>query len=180
LFLEETEGIFRKAAGVNEKWDLVFFIDPGHFPQVIQRDWLTAAGIIGDGDADILLGFEPLETYRSINKVSKKTIVITNTRPIYPFTVIFGQSRYIDIDYAMAEVEKFSSKLYCFDAQAVASEAGSARSVNIVLLGFLAGLGILPVSKDRLWSAVEGNLPEKLHEINRKAFDAGFEMSEKN
>ncbi|MGD9053693.1 MAG: 2-oxoacid:acceptor oxidoreductase family protein, partial [Desulfobacterales bacterium] len=38
--------------------------------------------IISDGEADVLLGFEPSETLRALNKCNADTVVITNTAPL--------------------------------------------------------------------------------------------------
>ncbi|MGD9312546.1 MAG: 2-oxoacid:acceptor oxidoreductase family protein, partial [Desulfobacterales bacterium] len=40
--------------------------------------------IISDGEADVLLGFEPSETLRALNKCNAETVVITNTAPLPP------------------------------------------------------------------------------------------------
>ena len=37
--------------------------------------------IISDGEADILVGFEPAETLRALNKCNKNTVVVTNLSP---------------------------------------------------------------------------------------------------
>ncbi|RLB92708.1 MAG: pyruvate ferredoxin oxidoreductase, partial [Deltaproteobacteria bacterium] len=43
--------------------------------------------IISDGEADAVVGFEPLETLRALNRCNRKTTVITNLAPLAPFTV---------------------------------------------------------------------------------------------
>ncbi|MEK6193004.1 MAG: 2-oxoacid:acceptor oxidoreductase family protein, partial [Deltaproteobacteria bacterium] len=40
--------------------------------------------IISDGEADVLVGFEPSETLRALNKCNADTVVITNTAPLPP------------------------------------------------------------------------------------------------
>ena len=42
---------------------------------------------ISEGCADVLLGFEPVETVRGLHKASKNTLVIVNTHAIVPATV---------------------------------------------------------------------------------------------
>ena len=54
--------------------------------------------IISDGEADVLVGFEPSETLRAINKCSADTVVVTNLAPLPPFTVALGKSKYPDLE----------------------------------------------------------------------------------
>jgi len=60
------------------------------------------------------------------------------------------------------------------DAFSIAKKAGSARSINIVLLGVLARK--LEIDKETWYNAIEERLPEKTWEINKKAFDLGYEF----
>ena len=53
--------------------------------------------IISDGEADVLLGFEPVETLRALNKCNPKTVVITNTSKLPPFTVCIGKGVYPEL-----------------------------------------------------------------------------------
>ncbi|MCK4488500.1 MAG: 2-oxoacid:acceptor oxidoreductase family protein, partial [Desulfobacterales bacterium] len=50
--------------------------------------------IISDGEADVLVGFEPVETYRAMRKCSADSVVVSNTVPIIPYTVAIGRGRY--------------------------------------------------------------------------------------
>ncbi|MBW2277300.1 MAG: 2-oxoacid:acceptor oxidoreductase family protein, partial [Deltaproteobacteria bacterium] len=50
--------------------------------------------IIPVGQADVLLGFEPVETWRSIGAAHPQTLVITGTRTIVPSSVSLSGERY--------------------------------------------------------------------------------------
>ena len=54
--------------------------------------------IVSNGEADVLVSFEPLETLRILTKCNKKTLVITNAQPLPPFTVAVGQGKYPPVD----------------------------------------------------------------------------------
>ena len=43
------------------------------------------------GQADIVLGYEPVETYRHMELFSKKTTIVLNLHPVYTFTVTAGK-----------------------------------------------------------------------------------------
>ena len=53
--------------------------------------------VISDGEADILVGFEPSETLRALKKCNKDTVVVTNLAPLPPFTVAIGKGVYPDL-----------------------------------------------------------------------------------
>ncbi|MFO7991648.1 MAG: indolepyruvate ferredoxin oxidoreductase subunit beta [Thermoplasmata archaeon] len=131
--------------------------------------------LIGDGEADVVLGFEPVETYRAIEKASKKTWVITNTSPIVPFTVSVGKESYPSIDELLESLEGMTDKLIKIDAEMLAKEAGAAITQNIVLVGALTATGVLPMSKDEMLEAVIESVPDKFEDINEKAFLKGYE-----
>ncbi len=70
--------------------------------------------IISDGEADILVGFEPSETLRAMNKCNGKTIVITNLAPLPPFTVAIGRGVYPDIDNVQNLIRQKAAENYLF------------------------------------------------------------------
>ena len=53
--------------------------------------------VISDGEADILMSFEPLETLRALRKCSSNSLVISNNSPISPFNVASGREQYPDV-----------------------------------------------------------------------------------
>jgi indolepyruvate ferredoxin oxidoreductase beta subunit len=134
----------------------------------------AASPIIADGEADVVIAFEPLEAARALPKCNPKTVVITSTTPVMPFTVAIGQSVYPDPDALYQMVEPRVAGLIRVDADALASSAGAERSSNVVMIGVLAGTGILPLSKKSFEQALRQVLPEKLIESNLRAFEAGY------
>ena len=128
---------------------------------------------IADGEADILLGFEPSETIRAAKKCGAHSVIITNTAPQPPFTVATGQSRYPDIDSAMAKLAGRVSRLIALDATSLALRAGSSLSLNMVMLGALAGSGATDVAPDRFRAAMTGKTKAAFAGINLEAFDLG-------
>ena len=135
--------------------------------------------IISDGEADVLLGFEPSETLRALNKCNAGTVVITNTAPLPPFTVAIGKGTYPDIEEAQDLIRNKTAKLIAFDAQALAKQAGNIMSLNMVLLGSLIQTGIMPVSADNVKKAIQTSTKKAFVDINIKAFELGFEAAAK-
>jgi indolepyruvate ferredoxin oxidoreductase beta subunit len=135
--------------------------------------------IISDGEADVLLGFEPSETLRALNKCNADTVVITNTAPLPPFTVAIGKGTYPDLDLLQKLIRDKTAKLIAFDAQALAKQAGNIMSLNMVLLGSLIQTGIMPVSADKVKEAIRTSTKKAFVDINIKAFELGFEAAAK-
>lgn len=129
--------------------------------------------LVSDGDADVILGTEPVEAYRAIRKISKKTTVIASVNPIHPFTVSIGKEEYPDIEEMFAHLEEISNGLIKVDAESLAEKAGSKIAANIVLLGALAGTGLLPFDDKFLIEAVKENVPQRAVDLNMTAYELG-------
>jgi indolepyruvate ferredoxin oxidoreductase beta subunit len=135
--------------------------------------------IISDAEADVLLGFEPSETLRALNKCNADTVVITNTAPLPPFTVAIGKGTYPGIQELQELIRNKTARLIAFDAQALAKQAGNIMSLNMVLLGSLIQTAIMPVSADDLKEALRTSTKKAFVDINIKAFELGFEAAAK-
>ncbi len=130
--------------------------------------------LIGKGDADLIIGFEPAETLRSLDKAGEKTFVITNSARIIPFTVSLGISEYPKINDVMEFLKSHVKNLFVIDAEKVAKEAGNIMSLNMVLLGAATAIPNFPLEKEIVIEAMKENLPPKTIDINLRAFEAGF------
>ncbi|MBI9078092.1 MAG: indolepyruvate oxidoreductase subunit beta, partial [Desulfatibacillum sp.] len=80
--------------------------------------------IISNGEADLLLGFEPCETLRALNKCNPNTVVVTNTSPLPPFTVAIGRGVYPENEKILALLAAKTARVVAFDALALARQAG--------------------------------------------------------
>lgn len=137
------------------------------------------SSIISDAEADVLVGFEPLETLRALKKCNPGTVVITNLSPVPPFTVSIGKGTYPDIQRIQDLIRAKTSGLIAYDAAALAQEAGNAMAVNTVLLGSLIQTRILPLTADSVREAIRSRVKKGHVETNLKAFDLGFSAAQK-
>jgi indolepyruvate ferredoxin oxidoreductase beta subunit len=135
--------------------------------------------IVSRGEADILIGFEPLETLRALNKCNKNTVVITNTHPLPPFTVAIGQGVYPDIDKALDLIRDNVCSLISLDGDKLAARAGNPLSLNMVMLGALIGSKIIPLDEDILKQTIAKTTKQAFLESNLKAFDLGAAAARK-
>lgn len=132
--------------------------------------------VISDGEADVLISFEPLETLRALRKCSAQSLVISNTSPISPFAVASGKEPYPEVSDMMQTVSSQVEKLVALDARALARQAGSELSINMVLLGTLMHHGNMPFGREVVENVLATRTKEAFLEANLRAFDLGFEV----
>jgi indolepyruvate ferredoxin oxidoreductase beta subunit len=130
--------------------------------------------IISDGEADVLLGFEPVETYRALGKCSADSVVVSNTVPVTPYSVAIGKGPYPNVEKLFDFIRGQVKQLITLDAQALAEQAGARLATNVVMLGALAGSGVLPIPGEAFKETIRTKTKEKLVEVNLRAFDLGF------
>lgn len=135
--------------------------------------------VISDGEADVLLGFEPSETLRALNKCNLNTVVITNLARLPSFTVTTGKSVYPDLDMLQELIRKKTAKLIAFDAASMAIKAGNVLSVNMVLLGALIQTHTVPLSAENIREAIMTRTRKAFVDSNLKAFELGFSTAQK-
>jgi indolepyruvate ferredoxin oxidoreductase beta subunit len=128
-----------------------------------------------DGQADVLLGFEPFETLRNLKCASEKTLVMMSTERIPPTELAAKNVTYPSIEKLVEKVRIFTCHVLLVDAPRLAKKAGSSLAQNVVLLGALAGTGVLPVKNESLKEAIRELVPAKHLEMNLRAFDLGLE-----
>ena len=135
--------------------------------------------IISDGEADVLLGFEPAETLRAINKCNSNSVVITNLSPLPPYTAAIGKVVYPDLNKLQDLIRAKTECFVAFDAVKLAKEAGNVMCVNMALIGSLIQTGILPLPIENVKEAIAIRVKNSHLEANLKAFDLGFCIAEK-
>ena len=135
--------------------------------------------IISDGEADVLVGFEPSETLRALNKCNSSTVVISNLAPLSPFTVTVGSGVYPDLKNLQLLIKAKTANLIAFNAEMLARKAGNVLSVNMVLLGALIQTGKIPLSKETVQEAIKTKTKKAFVEMNLKAFELGFSEARK-
>jgi len=133
--------------------------------------------IVSRGEADILIGFEPSEALRALNKCNENTVVITNIQPLPPFTVAIGQGTYPDIDKALDLIRARVRSLISLNGNELAEKAGNPLSLNMVMLGALVGSKVVPLDESALKETIAKSTKQVFLESNLKAFDFGVSAS---
>jgi len=135
--------------------------------------------IVSAGEADVLIGFEPVETLRALAKCNKDTVIITNTHPLPPFTVAIGQGKYPSVEESLGLIRDKAGKVIAVEGSVLARKAGNPLSLNMVMLGALIGSGTIPVSADDMKKTIGMSTKKAFLESNLKAFDLGQEEAKK-
>jgi len=131
--------------------------------------------IVSPGEADVLVSFEPVETLRALGKCNDKTVIITNTHPLPPFTVAVGQGKYPDVDKILALIREKAHRVIALDGNALAEEVGNPLALNMVMLGALIGSGAISITAEDMKKTISASTKKAFLEANLKAFDKGFE-----
>lgn len=135
--------------------------------------------LVPSGSADVIVSTEPIEALRYIHFSNKDTKIITDISPVIPFTVSTGEDKYPDIEKVFKELEKYG-KLYKIDAVKIAKDAGDIITKNIVLLGALSAVDVIPFKVDILLDTILENVPAKYKDMNKKAYENGLKAIKNN
>lgn len=125
--------------------------------------------VIDEEGADFIVSFELLEAARWLPYLKKDGVIVTNTQQIDPMPVITGNATYPeDLVKKMKETGARVDALNCLD---LAEKAGSAKAVNLVLMGRLSHY--FDLEEEKWQKAIEESVPPRFLEMNRKAFELG-------
>jgi indolepyruvate ferredoxin oxidoreductase beta subunit len=132
---------------------------------------------IPQGTADIIIALEPVEALRVLVKYGNPDVaVLANSRMVYPMGVIIGDFTYPSLDEIKSAFEKLTAKNWLIDATSVAVELGNPVLSNIVMIGALASMALLPIDRRAFEKEITKSMSADKRQINLTAFDAGVKM----
>jgi len=129
--------------------------------------------LISEGQADIVVGLEPVEALRVMAEFGNpKTRVIVSPRPIYPIWVLSGQAKYPPIEEILGKLEELADRVQVVNV----SEDGEALvGTNVLMIGALAASGLLPLPIESFEEAMREILAPKDLEMNFQTFRKGMQ-----
>jgi len=131
--------------------------------------------LIPHGQADVILGLEPLETLRVLGQYGNPNVtVVTNSRPVYPLAVAIGIAHYPSVEDIVRALEELSRRAWMINATDIALDLGASILANIVMVGALVGAGLLPLAAKEFELELEESLPADKLDLNLKAFRRGL------
>jgi indolepyruvate ferredoxin oxidoreductase beta subunit len=129
------------------------------------------------GEADILLGFEPIETLRALPYLHRGGVLISNTEPTMPVGVSTGKETCPGLDEVESSSRECAGQVRFVPCKTLAAQAGTAQSANMVLLGAFCTAETKPFTLKALHQAIHNHLPAKIVDINLKASQLGFDAA---
>ncbi len=126
--------------------------------------------VVEEGQADVIIAFERLEALRYAHFLKKDGVLVVNDARIDPMTVVIGAKEYPE---NILENLKARHEIHAIDGKRAALELGNAKVLNSVVLGFAAKF--IGFDKELWLETVASTVPPKTIEINKKAFELGYE-----
>ncbi len=127
--------------------------------------------LIAPGTAEVLLAVEPMEALRQVESLSRNGVILANSRPVQNI------DGYPEMPTLLAALQKYPRSLV-IDAEAMAAAAGTARAMNMVMLGAVAPFLEMPIELlQQIITDVFARKGDKVVEVNLKAFVAGQEAA---
>lgn len=131
----------------------------------------VAEPIVEEGTADIVIAFERLEAYRYAHFLKKDGALIVNDWRIDPMPVVIGAAEYPD--NILEELRK-EYKVYSVNATEESRKLGNSRVFNMIVLGVAARH--MDFTKEQWYEVIEKTVPPKTVDINKQAFDVGYDL----
>lgn len=131
----------------------------------------VAKPIVEEGQADVLIAFERLEALRYIHFLKKDGSVIVNDWRIDPITVVTGVAQYPE---NIIRTLKEKRNTIVVEATEEAKKLGAPRTFNVIVLG--AAAKYMGFDKEEWLDVIETTVPPKTIEINKKAFEIGYNL----
>ena len=127
--------------------------------------------IVEEGQADVLIAFERLEALRYAHFLKKDGVLIVNNERIDPMPVVIGNATYPE--HILEDLAK-KYRVLKVNAMEEAKKLGNPKVFNIIVLGIAATH--MDFSKEEWLEVIEKTVPPKTIEMNKKAFEIGFNM----
>ncbi len=130
--------------------------------------------LIGRGRADAIVAFEPAEAVRQLPFLRPGGMVVTSDAPVVPVSAATGGPAY-DLPAIMSYLRaSVGDRLFVVDSAAAEAELGTAKALNVVLLGAAARAGALgPVTVDDLVAAVRAIVKPRFVDLDLRALGLG-------
>jgi len=133
--------------------------------------------LIPAGHADIILTLEPAEALRLLSQLGNpNTVVITNSRPVYPPDVSSGRAKYPKLEDLFKALSDYSGKSMVVDATEEALRLGDPIFTNIVMIGSLIGADVVPIDRETMAAMLAERFKGAALKSNYVALDAGIAL----
>ncbi|MBR4962111.1 MAG: indolepyruvate oxidoreductase subunit beta [Clostridia bacterium] len=128
--------------------------------------------LISRGQADVVLAFEAAEAVRNLPYLKEGGTVIVSTTAVKPVTDALSKTDYdgqVMLDYLARQ----NVRLIVVDGDALVEKCGSAKVLNIALLGAAARADVIGMTVEDIRHIIETTLAPKFQAMNLKALELG-------
>ncbi len=136
--------------------------------------------LIPRGEADIIIGFEPIETLRVAREFANKdTWVIFDSRPNYPLGVLIGEAAYPAIAEVEKELQQLCGRVMIVEATDLAVKAGNSQAANVLLMGALTAIPHVPINDEDYDQVLSRRFKGETLRLNQLVFQLGYDQVKK-
>lgn len=130
----------------------------------------VASPLVSQGQADILIAFEPGEAARILPLLKKDGVLVTASRVVQPVTASLSKELYESAPVIEA-LKAREGKTVVVDEMPLLAEVGNAKALNIILLTVAMSTGVLGLTQEEFRVAVSECLKPKFVQMNLAAID---------
>ena len=135
------------------------------------------SSLVPEGLCHLLVALEPVEALRILGHYGNPEVVtLLNTRPIHPLDVISGDVTYPEVSKVVNKMQELSRRVWTLNATEIALEMGDPIFSNMVMLGALSRIEVIPIDRPVFEATIEALLPPAKLAENMEAFDKGREV----
>ena len=128
--------------------------------------------LIPKGQADVMIAFEPAEAVRNLSYLKDGGVAVVNMKAVKPVTATLSNTEYTGQEM-IGYLKKHVKNLILVDGEAVCAEVGSAKVLNVTLLGAALASNVLNLSLEEMEKEIEIHVKKQFVEMNKKALAHG-------
>ena len=129
-----------------------------------------------EGKAHLIVSLEPLETLRMLSRYGNPGVTtLTNFRPTLTVDVLTRKDEYPDHATLKQAIDTLSGEAFFLDATAMALKLGNPIITNVIMMGALIGLDMIPLTRENIEAEIKASFSGDRAELNLKALAQGID-----
>jgi indolepyruvate ferredoxin oxidoreductase beta subunit len=124
--------------------------------------------------ADFVVSLEPIEAIKVLAYYGNpETQSLCNDRPVYSVRVIAGLDKYPPMEDVKETIAGLTARSVMIGATDAALKLGNPLFQNMIMVGAVAGMDLLPISKDTFKAVITESMPKNRIDANVGAYEIG-------
>lgn len=129
--------------------------------------------MLSGAGADAVIALEPIEALRARVFMGPTTRVVMSSSVVVPFETVLAGAKPPELPGIVADLSSVAREVHVVDTRALVGASGETRTLNVIMLGAAAGLGLLPIGEPALLDAISARCGHRFQHANHKAFALG-------